>query len=103
MKTLIIPILAACALLSGCQGDYFDSNRCVTRDTNHTFTEAVILMGSSNVTVKVVAWQDYQNSDSIQLWIDTGKQVPEVVYTHLNNVILKNPSPRYLPKFNKVF
>jgi len=102
MKKLMF--IAVCAsLLCGCQGDYFDSNRCVTRDTNHTFTEAVILMGSSNVTVKCVAWKDFEQSDSIQLWIDTGKAVPEVIYTHLNNVILRNPSPRYLPKFNKVF
>lgn len=104
MKKLLIAMLGA-ALFCGCQGDYYHSNRCVTRDTNHTFTRAKILHGGGKVEeVEVVAWQDYQNSDSIQIWVkQEGGKKPRVIYTHLNNVILENPDPEFLPKFNKVF
>jgi len=104
MKKLVL--ISALALgLAGCQGDYFHSNRCVARDTNHTFTRALIHLGTSNVVEEVVAWQDYQNSDSIQLWVKDARSHNgvRVIYTHLENVILENPQPEHLPKFNKVW
>lgn len=104
MNKMMIAILGA-ALFCGCQGDYYHSNRCVTRDTNHTFTKATLIMAGTNATVDVVAWQDYRNSDSIQLWVKdkNAKTGCRVIYTHLNNVILENPDPEFLPKFNKIF
>lgn len=107
MKKLFIGLcmLGMIVAFTGCQGDYYHSNRCVTRDTNHTFTKATIIYGATNIVVDVVGWQDYQSSDSIQLWIKDPESHNgvRVIYTHLNNVILENPQPEFLPKFNKVF
>ena len=77
----------------------------MTRDTNHTFTKATLLMSGTNVEVQVVGWMDYRNSDSIQLWVKdpSAKTGCRVVYTHLANVILENPDPENLPKFNKIW
>jgi len=104
-SALCMAAAVSCLALSGCWGDYMDSNRCVARDTNHTFTRAIIRYGSSNEVVQVAAWQDYQNSDSIQLWIkdDKAKNKVRVIYTHLNNVILENPDPACPPSMNKFF
>jgi len=60
-KLLAVPVFAL--ILAGCQGDYFHSNRCVTRDTNHSFTRAVIKYANSNAVEEVVGWMDYANSD----------------------------------------
>jgi hypothetical protein len=103
-KLLAIAVFGIC--FAGCQGDYYHSNRCVTRDTNHTFTRAVIRYSVTDVVVEdVIAWKDYNNSDSIQLWVKDRKSVNgvKVIYTHLSNVILENPQPEFLPKFNKIF
>ena len=104
MKKLLFLTILTSALV-GCQGDYLYSNRCVTRDTNHTFTKATIIKGNTTEEVEVVAWQDYSQSDSIQLWVKypQARNKIKVFYTHLNNVILENPEPEFLPKFNKFF
>ena len=107
MATGVLCMAAAisCLALSGCWGDYMQSNRCVSRDTNHTFTRATVFYGNTNVVVQVAAWQDYENSDSIQLWIkdDKAKNKVRVIYTHLKNVILENPDPACPPSMNKFF
>lgn len=102
MKKLLL--LSALAFV-GCQGDYMHSNRCVTRDTNHTFTRATIKYANTNIIEEVVGWMDYGHSDSIQLWVkDTNSKIGvRIIYTHLNNVILENPQPEFMPKFNKIF
>lgn len=105
MKTLsmIACALAAAAMaaLTGCAGDWWESNRCTMLDRNHTFTRATVMYGSSNVVYEVVAWMDYENSDSVQLWVKdpASPRGHKVVLTHYSRVVLENPNPAYDPKF----
>ena len=101
-KLILIAALAAGAVcLTGCDGDYRESNRCVWRDQNHTFTKATVMYGNTNVVYDVVAWRDYPNGDEVQLWVKD-KSSPsglKVLLTHYSRVILENPNPKYYPKF----
>lgn len=105
MKTMsmIACALAAATLvaLAGCAGDWWESNRCAMLDRNHTFTRATVMYGSSNVVYEVVAWMDYENSDSVQLWVKdpASPRGHKVVLTHYSRVVLENPNPAYDPKF----
>ena len=101
-KLILIAALAAGTVgLTGCDGDYRESNRCVWRDQNHTFTKATVMYGNTNVVYDVVAWRDYPDGDEVQLWVKD-KSSPrgiKVMLTHYSRVILENPNPKYDPKF----
>ena len=101
-KLILIAALAAGAVcLTGCEGDYWESNRCVTLDRNHTFTKATVMYGNTNVVYDVVAWKDYPDGDEVQLWVkdESSPRGHKVVLTHYSRVILENPNPKYDPKF----
>lgn len=101
-KLILIAALAAGAVcLTGCEGDYWDSNRCSLLDRNHTFTKATVMYGNTNVVYDVVAWQDYPDGDEVQLWVkdEASPRGHKVVLTHYSRVILENPNPKYDPKF----
>ena len=103
MKKLIIiaAIVAVAVGLTGCEydSDYHESNRCVMRDQNHTFTKATVMYGNTNVVYDVVAWWD--RSDKVQLWVkdESSPRGLKVLLTHYSRVILENPNPKYDPKF----
>ena len=99
LAMLIVPVAAL--LVAGCGGDYWESNRSVLLDRNHTFTKATIMYGNTNVVYDVVAWHDYSEGDEIQLWVrdDASPRGHKVVLTHYSRVILENPNPKYDPKF----
>lgn len=101
-KLILIAALAAGAVcLTGCEGDWWESNRCEMLDRNHTFTKATVMYGNTNVVYDVVAWRDYENSDVVQLWVkdSSSPRGHKVVLTHYSRVILENPNPKYDPKF----
>ena len=103
-KLILIAALAAGAVcLTGCErdGDYRESNRCVMRDQNHTFTKATVMYGNTNVVYDVVAWRDYTNGDEVQIWVkdESSPRGLKVLLTHYSRVILENPNPKYDPKF----
>ena len=101
-KLILIAALAAgSACLTGCEGDWWDSNRCTMLDRNHTFTKATVSYGASNVVYDVVAWMDYEKSDVVQLWVkdESSPRRHKVVLTHYSRVVLENPNPKYDPKF----
>ena len=103
MKKLIMlsALVLGLTALTGCEGDYWDSNRCALLDRNHTFTKATIDYGNTNVVYDIVAWMDYDRSDTIQLWVkdEASPRGHKVVLTHYSRVVLENPSPKYDPKF----
>lgn len=81
MKTktkLLLILLAACMLfiLVGCNKQIFD--------TNYTFNYAYITMGGKVIEGAVSKWNDYDNSDMVQVIFENG----DVYYTHGTNVIL---------------
>lgn len=101
-KLILIAALAAGAVcLTGCEGDFWDSNRCALLDRNHTFTKATVVYGNTNVVYDVVAWKDYEQSDVVQLWVkdEASPRGHKVVLTHYSRVVLENPNPKYDPKF----
>ena len=101
-KLIIIAALAAGTVcLTGCEGDFRESNRCVMLDRNYTFTKATVIYGNTNVVYDVVAWRDYPDGDEVQLWVKdvSSPRGYKVVLTHYSRVILENPNPRYAPKF----
>ena len=101
-KLILIATLAAVAVcLTGCEGDYWESNRCDLLDRNHTFTKATVMYGNTNVVYDVVAWRDYPKGDEVQLWVkdESSPRGHKVVLTHYSRVILENPNPKYDPKF----
>ena len=69
MKKLILiaALVAGTVCLTGCDGDYRESNRCVMLDRNHTFTKATVMYGNTNIVYDVVAWRD--SSDEVQLLV----------------------------------
>lgn len=72
-----VSIISSTLLLGGC------GNRTVW-DTTYSFDQAIVSMLDGTVIKgKVQSWQEYENSDAIQVKID-GK----TYYTHLHNVIL---------------
>lgn len=99
MKKLIL--IAAFALLAGCEGDYWESNRCTLLDRNHTFTKATVIYGSTNVVYDVIAWKDFAEGDEIQLWVKDAScpRGHKVILTHYSRVIMENSNPKYDPKF----
>lgn len=102
MKKLLITALAASAIcLTGCEGDWWESNRCEMLDRNHTFTKVTVLYGDTNAVYDVVAWKDYENSDTVQVWVkdNTCPNGMRVILTHYSRMILENPNPKYQPKF----
>ena len=101
-KLILIAALAAGAVgLTGCEGDYWESNRCDLLDRNHTFTKATVMYGNANVVYDVIAWRDYHDGDEVQLWVkdESSPRGHKVVLTHYSRVILENPNPKYDPKF----
>lgn len=101
-KLILIAALAAgMACMTGCEGDYWSSNRCSLLDRNHTFTKATVMYGNTNVVYDVVAWKDYDQSDVVQLWVkdDASPRGHKVVLTHYSRVIMENPDPAYDPKY----
>lgn len=101
-KLILIAALAAgAACLTGCEGDWRESNRCVMLDRNHTFTKATVIYGNTNVVYDVVAWRDYPDGDEVQLWVkdEASPRGHKVVLTHYSRVIMENPNPKYDPKF----
>ena len=103
-KLILIAALAAVAVGltgCGCDSDYRESNRCVMRDQNHTFTKATVMYGNTNVVYDVVAWRDYVDGDEVQLWVkdESSPRGLKVLLTHYSRVILENPNPKYDPKF----
>lgn len=53
-------------------------------DTTYTFTEAIVFRGDGEERVAIRSWCDYENSDMIQITLDSG----ETYLTHSSNVIL---------------
>ena len=103
-KLILIAALAAVAVGltgCGCDSDYRESNRCIMRDQNHTFTKATVMYGNTNVVYDVVAWRDYVDGDEVQLWVkdESSPRGLKVLLTHYSRVILENPNPKYDPKF----
>ena len=101
-KLILIAALAVGAVcLTGCEGDWWESNRCELLDRNHTFTKATVIYGNTNVVYDVVAWKDYPDGDEVQLWVkdESSPRGHKVVLTHYSRVILENPNPKYDPKF----
>ena len=103
-KLILIAAIAAVAVGltgCGCDSDYRESNRCVMRDQNHTFTKATVMYGNTNVVYDVVAWRDYSDGDEVQLWVkdESSPRGLKVLLTHYSRVILENPNPKYDPKF----
>ena len=103
-KLILIAALAAVAVGltgCGCDSDYRESNRCVMRDQNHTFTKATVMYGNTNVVYDVVAWRDYVDGDEVQLWVkdESSPRGLKVLLTHYSRVILENPNPKCDPKF----
>ena len=101
-KLIMMAALAASAIcLTGCEGDWWESNRCELLDRNHTFTKATVMYGNTNVVYDVVAWKDYDHSDVVQLWVkdEASPRGHKVVLTHYSRVVMENPSPKYDPKF----
>ena len=101
-KLILIATLAAGAVcLTGCEGDYWESNRCDLLDRNHTFTKATVMYGNANVGYGVIAWRDYHDGDEVQLWVkdEASTRGIKVMLTHYSRVILENPNPKYDPKF----
>lgn len=104
MKKLIMLsalVFGLTALTGCCDSDYRESNRCVMRDQNHTFTKATVMYGNTNVVYDVVAWRDYSDGDEVQIWVkdETSPRGLKVVLTHYSRVILENPNPKCDPKF----
>ena len=103
MKKILMTasLVAAMFGLASCEGDFWSSNRCTMLDRNHTFTRASVFYGASNVVYEVVAWMDYENSDTIQLWVkdEASPKGHKVILTHYSRVVLENPNPAYDPKF----
>lgn len=99
MKKLIAITVLAVTVLTGCEGDYWDSNRCVLLDRNHTFTKATIIYGNTNVVYDVVAWKDYPNE--VQLWVkdESSPRGHKVILTHYSRVIMENSNPKYDPVY----
>ena len=101
-KLILIATLAAGAVcLTGCEGDYWESNRCDLLDRNHTFTKATVMYGNTNVVYDVIAWRDYRDGDEVQLWVkdESSPRGHKVVLTHYSRVILEKPNPKYVPRF----
>ena len=101
-KLILIAAFAAGTVgLTGCDGDYRESNRFVMLDRNHTFTKATVMYGNTNVVYDVVAWRDYSVGDEVQLWVkdESSPRGLKVLLTHYSRVILENPNPKYDPKF----
>ena len=98
---LIITLAAGAVCLTGCEGDYWESNRCDLLDRNHTFTKATVIYGNTNAVYDVVAWKDYPDGDEVQLWVkdESSPRGHKVVLTHYSRVILENPNPKYDPRF----
>lgn len=102
MKKLAMFIVPLAVLLAaGCAGDWWNSNRCVMLDRNHTFTKATVMYGNTNVVYDVIAWKDYPDGDEVQLWVKDAAcpRGHKVILTHYANVILENPNPQYHPKY----
>ena len=103
MKKLILITALAAGTVGltgcGCDTDYRESNRCVMRDQNHTFTKATVMYGNTNAVYDVVAWRDC--SDEVQLWVkdESSPRGIKVLLTHYSRVILENPNPKCDPKF----
>lgn len=53
-------------------------------DTSYTFNKAYITVGSSTITVDVKTWNDYDDSDMVQVTAKDGT----VYYSHSSNIIL---------------
>lgn len=53
-------------------------------DTSYTFNKAYITVGSSTITVDVKTWNDYDDSDMVQVITKDGT----VYYSHSSNIIL---------------
>ena len=101
-KLIMISALALGAVcLTGCEGDYWESNRCDLLDRNHTFTKATVMYGNTNVVYDVIAWRDYSDGDEVQLWVkdEASPRGHKVILTHYSRAILENPNPKYDPKF----
>lgn len=98
---LIMALTVGAVCLTGCEGDYWESNRCDLLDRNHTFTKATVIYGNTNAVYDVVAWRDYRDGDEVQLWVkdESSPRGHKVVLTHYSRVILENPNPKYDPKF----
>lgn len=72
-------IFAVCAMIvTGCNQQIVD--------LNYKFSKAIIAIPGSNTNkvVKVKKWNDYPNSDMVQVIADDGS----VYYGHSNNILL---------------
>lgn len=101
-KLIMISALALGAVcLTGCGGDYWESNRYDLLDRNRTFTKATVMYGNTNVVYDVIAWRDYYDGEEVQLWVkdEASPRGHKVILTHYSRVILENPNPKYDPKF----
>lgn len=75
---LVVALIFVIGLLSGCNKQLVD--------VNWRFTTATIDYGDHSETYSVKSWNDYENSDVVQI-VDTDGHVH---LTHYSNVVLEN-------------
>ena len=86
VEWLVIAVIAAIILIPAIMfvNKYIFGNKQIV-DFKQNFTAAYVKGDSNSWTkVKVKAWKDYENSDSVQIVTPDGK----AIYTHLMNVKL---------------
>ena len=74
---ILMPVLIViCCSMASCNQQIVD--------TSYTFNKAYITVGSSTITVDVKTWNDYDDSDMVQVTAKDGT----VYYSHSSNIIL---------------
>lgn len=77
MKKFIIIAILSALLLTSCNQAIFD--------TTYKFDRAIIKISEEQtIEIQVKTWQDYENSDTVQIMDINGK----VYLTHYSNVVL---------------
>ncbi len=77
MKKIFL-IISILLVLCGCNKQIID--------LNYKFNKAILLVGDTHITVEVAAWNDWEDSDMVQIVAKDGT----TYYTHSTNVILIN-------------
>ena len=81
---LVIVVLVLAIIIPSCYVKHVHGNKQFF-DFNQSFNTAYVeFPDGTSQTIKIQAWNDYDNSDSIQIIDMNGKPY----YTHLNRVIL---------------
>ena len=79
---LIGAILLGLCVFSGCNSNIGFNKQIL--DLNYQYTRAVIRFSDGDMEIRIKSWNDYDDSDMIQITATDGT----VYYTHGSNVIL---------------